>query len=160
MVFKKLLIIVSLVFITACAGSKNTTTEIKTKVETFKVTETVQLDTTIFIPAEKASLFISFEKINTGFVTPEVHTQTQGRAKVTVNIDSLGVTAFADCESIEKQLQFYKTKISEMSKLVSEIKKKEEIKKGYNFLQLCLYVTAFSIVSFVAGYLLKTFKII
>ena len=158
--FKKLLIIVSLVFITACAGTKKTVTETKTKVETLTVTETVKLDTTIFIPAEKASLFIPFEKINAGFVAPEVHTQRQGRANVTVRIDSSGITATANCDSIAKQLQFYKIKSTALTKAFSEATTKEEIKKGYNFLQLFLYVTAFSIVSLVAGYLIKTFKII
>jgi hypothetical protein len=159
--FKKLLILVSLVFITACGGTKKTVTETKNKVETLTVTETVKLDTTIFIPAEKASLFIPFEKLKLNSSEgSKGFTQKKGRATVHVKVDSSGITATANCDSIAKQLQFYKTKITEMSKLVSEIKAKEEIKKGYNFLQLFLYVTAFSIVSLVAGYLIKTFKII
>lgn len=150
-----------MLFISACAATKTTVAKYKTKVETLTITDIVQLDTTIFIPAEKASLFIPVEKVDfKSLENPKVFTQKKGSANITVTVDRLGITATAKCDSIAKQLQFYKTKITALTKLDSKSEIKEEIKKGYSFLELIFYITAFSIVSFVAAYLLKTFKII
>jgi hypothetical protein len=158
---RRYLILVSIIFFTACAVTKTTETKTKTKVETLTVTETVKLDTTIFIPAEKASLFIPIEKLQLSSSKDfKFFTQKHGKATINVKVDSLGITTTANCDSISKQLQFYKNKVTAFTNSNSEVIAVEEIKKGFSFLQLMLYVTAFSIVSFVAGYLIKTFKII
>lgn len=161
--FKKLLLSVLLVSFFACKSSKKVVTESKKSVETFKITETEKLDTTIVIPGEKVSISIPFSalKIDTSSLklpNPKVFTKSSGRSTVTVKIDGKGITATSNCDSISQQLNFYKVKVKEMSKLVSENKAKEETKKGYSFLQLLFYITVVAIVSFAAGYLIKTFK--
>ena len=159
--FKKLLILVSIILFTACAVTKTTETKTKTKIETLTVTETVKLDTTIFIPAEKASLFIPVQKLKlNSSKDSKFFTQQKGRSKVTVKIDSLGITATSNCDSIAKKLDFYKKEIKQLKLEVTDTQVKTTEKKGFSLLELMLYVTAFAIVSFVAGYLIKTFKII
>jgi hypothetical protein len=158
---KKYLILVSIILFAACAGTKTTVTKTKVAEVTKTVTESIRLDTTIIIAAQKASLFIPIEKFRFNIPEkPKVFIQEKGRSKVIVKIDSTGITAISNCDSIAQQLQFYKKKITALTTKKSETVVKEKIKKGYSFLELLLYVTAFSIVSFVAGYLIKTFKII
>lgn len=161
--FKRLLLSVLLVSFFACKSSKKVVTESKKSVENIKITETEKLDTTIVIPGEKVSISIPFKEFKTDtfkLPKPKVFTKSSGRSTVTVKIDAAGITATSNCDSIAKQLGFYKVKVKEMSKLVSETKAKQKIKKGFSFLQLLLYITVVAIVSFAAGYLLKTFKII
>ncbi len=120
----------------------------------------MKLDTTIFIPAEKSSLLIPIERIKRGFVKPKIYTQRKGRSKVTVKIDSTGITATSNCDSIAKQFEFYKQTIKELRKEVNEIKITKSEKKGYNTLQLILYMLVASITSIIATYFLTKFKII
>jgi hypothetical protein len=149
------------VFISACAGTKITETKTKKKVETLTTITEHKLDTTIFIPGEKASLFIPFEKLKLdSSEDSKVFTQKQGRATVNIKIDSSGITSTASCDSIAKKLDFYKKEVKRLRLEDTESQVKATEKKGYSLLELILYITAFSIVSFVAGYLIKTFKII
>lgn len=159
--FRILILFVVLFAFTTCKSTQKVVSTQKVETKTVKTTDIVKLDTTIVIPAEKVSLFIPVEKAPTKrSVTPKVYTRKQGRATVTVKVDSTGTTTTASCDSIVKELNYYKIKVKEMSNIVSEIKTKEETKKGFSFFELILYITAVAIVSFVAGYLLRTFKII
>lgn len=157
--FRKLILILLIFAFTACKSTKKVVTNSKVETKTVKTTDIVKLDTTIFIPEEKVSLFIPIEKSKIkNSVSPKVYTQTKGRATVTVKIDSTGTTTTASCDSIVKELNYYKIKVKEMTDVISETKTKEETKKGFSFFELLLYITAVAIVSFVAGYLLKTVK--
>jgi subtilase family serine protease len=158
---KKVLIILLLFGFFGCKSTKKTVTSSREKVQTLTITNEIKLDTTIFIPGEKVSLFIPIEKANKfSQVNPKVYTQKNGRATVSVKIDSTGITATSSCDSIAQQLQFYKKQVKELKLLVKDAKVAQTEKKGFSFFQLILYITAFAIVSFVAGYLIKTFKII
>ena len=160
--FKRYLILVFLVLFSACAGSKKVVTETKEKVRTLTITNEVKLDTTIFIPEEKVSLFIPIKEVKQKLKEkkPVVFTQNKGRARVTVQIDSLGIKATSNCDSIAQKLNFYKKSIQEMTKIVREIKSKKTEKKGYSFFELILYIIATAVVLFAAAYLLKTFKLL
>jgi hypothetical protein len=160
---KKLLIFFTIVIFTSCAGTKKTVTETKQKVETLTEITEKKLDTTIFIPGEKVSIKIPFQefKIDSFKTTkPKVFTKINGRARITVKIDSTGIKATSNCDSIAKQLDFYQKEFKQLRLKVTDTKTKVTEKKGYSLFDLILFITAFSIVSFVAGYLLKTFKII
>lgn len=158
---KKLIAIFSILMLTGCAGTKTTVTKTKQKVETVTEFTERKLDTTILIPEEKVSLFIPKESIkNKGSVKPKIYTQKKGRATVTVRIDTLGVTASSNCDSIAKKLDYYEKAFKQIRLESKDTKTKVKEKKGYTLFELILYITAVAIVSFVAGYLLKTFKII
>jgi hypothetical protein len=153
---KKYLLLVSIILFAACAGTKTTVTKTKVAEVTKTVTESIKLDTTLIIAAQKASLFIPIEKFSYQIpAEPKFFTQAKGRSKVIVKIDSTGITAISNCDSIAQQLQFYKKKITALTTKKTETVVKEKIKKGYSLFELILYITAFSIVSFVAAYLLK-----
>ena len=156
---KKVLIILLLFGFFGCKSTKKTVTSSREKVQTLTITNEIKLDTTIFIPGEKVSLFIPIEKVKID-ATPTIFKQKSGRATVTVQIDSTGITATSSCDSIAQQLQFYKKLTKELRLEIKDTKLTKTEKKGFGFLELILYITAFAIVSFVAGYLIKTFKII
>lgn len=159
---RKYLILVSIVLFSACAGTKTTVTKTRTKVEALQVTDIVKLDTTIVIPKASATLKITRSTITEKLQEkkPVVFKQQKGRARVTVKIDSTGITATSNCDSIAKKLDYYKKTIKELRLEIKDTEVKEKVKKGYSLLELLLYITAVAIVSFVAGYLLKKFKII
>ena len=161
MKFKHYLISVSIALFIACSGSKKVVIESKTKTQTVTVVDEIKLDTTIVIPKQQVSLFVPIAKAKfKSYVNPKVYKQTKGIATVVVKLDSTGITAISNCDSIAQKLSFYKKRVKQMSSVVAEVKKTEKVKKGFNLFDLVLYITAFSIVSFVAGYLIKTFKII
>jgi hypothetical protein len=162
--FNRCLLLISILIFSACAGSKTTVIETKSKVETVTEITEKKLDTTVFIPAEKASLFIPIKEIekakSKSSEQPKVFTQENGRAKVTVKIDSSGVTATSNCDSIAQRLQFYEKLFKELKKEDTDTKTKVKEKTGYNLLQLILYMLATAIVTAVSVYFLKTLKII
>jgi nitrate reductase NapE component len=162
--FRMLFLSVLLFAFTSCKSTKKVITETKTAIETSKITDIVKLDTTIIIPAEKVDLFIPIEKIfkEDGALKNQTLKQVQrkGRAKVTVKIDSTGITATSNCDSIAQKLNYYKTRITELTKTNIEAKTKRVEKKGFSFLEVILYLLAVAIVAFVAGYLTRSLKII
>lgn len=159
MKFKHYLIAVSIVLFVACSGSKKVIIDSKTQTQTVTVIDEIKLDTTFVIPKQQVSLFVPVAKAKfKSYVNPKVYKQTKGTATVVVKIDSTGITATSNCDSIAKKLNFYKKKVKQVSSVVTEVKKTEKVKKGISLFNLVLYITAFSIVSFVAGYLTKTFK--
>jgi hypothetical protein len=159
--FKSYLTLVLVLIFTACAGSKTTVIETKQKVETVTEITEKKLDTTIVIPGEKVSLFIPIESINTkGSVKPKMYIQKKGRAAVTVKIDSTGIEATSNCDSIAKRLDYYEKTFKQFRKEAKDTKTKVTEKKGYSKLELILYMIATAVVSFTAAYLLKTFKLL
>lgn len=157
--FKKYLTLFSIVIFISCAGSKKVVTEKKEKITTVTEFTERKLDTSIFIPGEKVSIHIPIEKAQIkSYVSPKVYTQKKGRASVTVKIDSTGIEATSNCDSIAKRLNYYEKVFKEFQTQSIDIKNKVTEKKGFSFFELLLYITAVAIVSFVAGYLLKTFK--
>lgn len=158
---KRILILFVFIFLVGCAGTKKVVTKTREKVKTLTTISEVKLDTIIFIPGEKVSITIPIENATIkGNESPKVFTQKKGKATVTVKIDSTGITAIANCDSIVKKLNYYKKLTKQLETKVKNTAVTETIKKGYNLFDLILYITAFSIVSFVAGYLIKKLKII
>ena len=172
---KSILILVATLFLSACAGTKKTVTETKEKITTSKVTETVKLDTVISIAAETSKLKIDidqFEKLfevkksvsgkDSSIVVskPTTFTQKIGRSTVTVKIDSTGITATSNCDSIAKSVDIYKQTIKQLRLQVTDTKIEDTKKRGYSGFELFLYILATAAVSFTAAYLLKSFKII
>lgn len=158
---RKIVFLLSILFFSACAGTKTTVTETREKVETLTITNEVKLDTTIFIPGEKVSLFIPIEKATIkSFEKPKVFTQKKGRASVTVKIDSTGITATSNCDSIAKKLNYYRKLTKQLRLEVTDTKITATKKKGYSLIELILYMTATGVVCFAAAYILKSFKIL
>ena len=158
---KYYLILVSILLFSSCAGSKKVVTETKAQLQTLTTLTEIKMDTTLFIPQEKVSLFIPIEQAQIkGYVNPKVYTQRKGRTTVTIKIDSTGIMATSTCDSIIKKVQYYKKQIKELRLELKDTQVTQTEKKGYNLFELILYIVAFSMVSFVAAYLLKTFKII
>lgn len=156
---KKLIYIAFLILFFNCASKKTTTSETKEVVKTHTVTEEIKLDTTLFIPGEKATLFIP----NSDLILPEntkqkVFTKQSGRASVTAKIGAKGINVSANCDSIAKQLSFYKKKVTQYQVAETETKTKEKEKKGYTFFELILYLIAVAITAFVAGYFTHKLK--
>ncbi len=157
---RNLLVLFSILFITACSGTKTVVTETKQKVQTLTVTDEIKMDTTIFIPGEKALLKIPLKEVIKVKPTPRIFTKKVGRSTVTVKIDSSGITATSNCDSIAKKLHYYKKRVKQLQFETTEVKTTKTEKKGYNLLELILYMLATGIVSFTTAYLLKTFKIL
>ncbi|MCI2229580.1 hypothetical protein MC378_10410 [Polaribacter sp. MSW13] len=156
---RKLIIVFVILLFSACKSIDKTVTETKKKEVTYTELITKKSDSTIFIPGDKVDLFIPIENTTIkSNESPKVFTQKKGRATVKVKIDSTGITAASNCDSIAKQLSFYEQKFTEKKIVDTAIKTTKTEKKGYSFLELILYITAVAIVSFVAGYLLKSLK--
>ena len=155
------LILISILFLSACAGTQTTVTETKKKVETVTEIVTKKIDTTVFVPAESNSLFIPIKEttVKKG-EAPKVFTQKSGRVRTTVTIDSLGIKATSNCDSLALKINYYEQTLKQLKKENSELKSTTIQKKGYTLTELILYIIAALSVGFVAAILLKTFKII
>lgn len=156
---KNMLYIAVLVFFFGCASSKKTTSESKEVTKTLTFTEETKLDTIVFIPAEKASLFIPINRLKVSENTePKVFTKQNGRATITAKLDATGINITGSCDSIAKQLSIYKKRVKQYQFSEKELKSKEKEKKGYTFFQLLLSLIAVAITAFVAGYFTQKFK--
>ena len=114
------------------------------------------MDTTIFIPKENTDLFIPIKRAEfKSYIKPKVYTQKKGRARVTVKLDSTGITATSSCDSIAKTISFYKKQVTESRQEVNDLKTTVTKKTGYSRLELILYMIASSIFSFLASYFIK-----
>ena len=83
-----------------------------------------------------------------------------GNATVTVTKDSLGITATANCDDVEAELQFYIKRVAQLEKREKDTKITETKKRGYTFFDVLLYILTTAVIAFVAGYLTKTLNII
>lgn len=158
--FKRYLILISILIFTACAGSKTTVTETKQKVDTVTEVTERKLDTLIVIPKDSVSLFIPIKELKLENKTePKVFTQKSGRSKVTVKIDSSGIKAISNCDSIAQRLDYYEKTFKQIRRESLDTKTQIKEKKGYSKLELILHMIATAVVSFAAAYLIKTFKL-
>jgi hypothetical protein len=161
--FKRCLILGFFVFLSACAGSKTTVIETNQKVETITEITEKKLDTTLVIPEEKVSISIPFKKFTSEPIKlpePKIFTQRSGRSSVTVKIDSTGIKATSNCDSIAERLDYYEKTFKEFRKETTDTQKKVSEKKGYSKFQLILYMIVAAVVCLTAGYLTKTFKLL
>lgn len=164
--FKKLLILVLLISFFACKSLKKTIETSAKDIKTFEKSVVTYIDTTVFIPKEKAKVMVSKKDLKDFYLNDSIpgtlkvktFTQTKGRATIKVVVAKNGLEATSNCDSILQAFKFYKKDTQKLEIDNSKTSITKEEKKGYSFLNLLFYIIATCVVSFTAGYLFKTLK--